>query len=515
MSSTSAAVEELLIRARSAYANDPAACAALDAFADRLREPLRVAIAGMMKAGKSTLLNAIIGEEIAPTDAGECTRIVTWYRWSATPRITLHRTGGEQVLLPVRRIAGRLEFELGGLRPEDVERLVVDWPAESLRRLTLIDTPGIASLSSGVSERSLRLLTPGDNASEADAVIYLMRHLHASDLSFLEAFRDDSTGSSGTVNALAVLSRADEVGAGRIDSLISAAGIADRYRSDPSLRALALDVVPIAGLLAQSARTLRQEEFRALAVLAALERDVREKMLLSADRFVRADAALQVDQGLRASLLDRFGVFGIRLACALLRGGVDSSSELADELARRSGLDQLLQLVERQFRARSDQLRARAVLTGVGALARADPSPQGRGLLGSIERIETGAHQLRELRVLSALRSRAVPLSALYAQDAERLVGGSGVSAAQRLALDDDASPDDISSTALAELRRWRLVAENPLTDRTAVEACQVVVRSCEQLVRDHRQPDREAAGGPGSRRVHAGSSTNVPEPAT
>ena len=50
----------------------------------RLDEPLRVAIAGKVKAGKSTLLNALVGEQVAPTDAGECTRVVTWYR--AAPR---------------------------------------------------------------------------------------------------------------------------------------------------------------------------------------------------------------------------------------------------------------------------------------------------------------------------------------------------------------------------------------------------------------------------------------------
>ncbi len=36
----------------------------------RLGEPLRVAIAGKVKAGKSTLLNALVGDELAPTDAG-------------------------------------------------------------------------------------------------------------------------------------------------------------------------------------------------------------------------------------------------------------------------------------------------------------------------------------------------------------------------------------------------------------------------------------------------------------
>ncbi len=61
----------------------------------RLREPLRLAIAGMVKAGKSTLLNAMLGEQIAPTDTAECTRVVTWYRYSATPTITMHPREGE------------------------------------------------------------------------------------------------------------------------------------------------------------------------------------------------------------------------------------------------------------------------------------------------------------------------------------------------------------------------------------------------------------------------------------
>ena len=75
-----------------ALAQEAAADAATDEAARELREvagrvngPIRLAIAGKVKAGKSTLLNAIIGEELAPTDAGECTRIVTWYRHSTAP----------------------------------------------------------------------------------------------------------------------------------------------------------------------------------------------------------------------------------------------------------------------------------------------------------------------------------------------------------------------------------------------------------------------------------------------
>ena len=61
----------------------------------RLDEPLRVAIAGKVKAGKSTLLNALVGEELAPTDAGECTKIVTWYVDGIAYRVTLHPRDGQ------------------------------------------------------------------------------------------------------------------------------------------------------------------------------------------------------------------------------------------------------------------------------------------------------------------------------------------------------------------------------------------------------------------------------------
>ena len=70
---------------------------------DRLDGPLRVALVGRVKAGKSTLLNALAGERLAPTDAGECTRVVTEYRHGPVPRVALHGRDGQVRALPVRR----------------------------------------------------------------------------------------------------------------------------------------------------------------------------------------------------------------------------------------------------------------------------------------------------------------------------------------------------------------------------------------------------------------------------
>ncbi len=481
--STSAGIADLIKEARTVYGDDPAALAALDAYAARLAEPLRIAVAGMVKAGKSTLLNAILGEEIAPTDTGECTRIVTWYRYGHTPRITLYPIEGESRTLPLKRENGRLVFVLGKERSGDVERLVVEWPSEALREVTLIDTPGIASLSEDVSAKSVNFLTPADSPSQADAVIYLMRHMHAADLRFLESFKDTEAGRSGTINALAVLSRADEIGAGRIDSLLSAGEIADRYRRDPSLRKLALGVVPVAGLLAQSARSMRQSDFESLVRLAGMDRAAREKLLLSADRFLRAGVPEGLGTEARASLLERFGLFGIRLGVVLIRAGFTDPTPLAHELARRSGLDPLLAMVSNQFHARAGALKARTALVGVESLLRAAPREDAKHLEATLERLQANAHEFRELRLLATLRTTGTTVSPDLAEEAERLIGGAGMAAPLRLGLNPESSPEEISAAARLFLNKWRRVAENPLTERSGLDVCRVVVRSCEGIL--------------------------------
>ena len=88
-------------------APDPEASAAVDEIAGRLSEPLRVAIAGKVKAGKSTLLNALVGDQLAPTDARECTRVVTWYRDAHTYRVVAHGRDGSSRQCPFRRQIGR------------------------------------------------------------------------------------------------------------------------------------------------------------------------------------------------------------------------------------------------------------------------------------------------------------------------------------------------------------------------------------------------------------------------
>ena len=69
---------DVLELGRNLAAEVPSASDEITKICDRADEPLRVAIAGKVKAGKSTLLNALVGDELAPTDAGECTKPVSY-----------------------------------------------------------------------------------------------------------------------------------------------------------------------------------------------------------------------------------------------------------------------------------------------------------------------------------------------------------------------------------------------------------------------------------------------------
>jgi hypothetical protein len=471
-----AATRRLLVRAIHEYGSDPVTRHRLQGQLSRLDEPLRVAIAGKVKAGKSTLLNALVGEQIAPTDAAECTRVVTWYRDGPTPRIVTHPTEGPPVPLPVRRDGGALVIDLDGTPAADLDRIVVDWPSQSLRVATLIDTPGIASTSTETSRRTVAFLDPDDETpTEADAVVYLMRHLHASDAAFLESFRDQGVARATAVNTVAVVSRADEIGGGRVDALFSARGIAQRYRADPVVRGLCQDVVAVAGLLAQTGRTLRQSEYTALAALARIPREELDRDLMSVDRFVRAGDGAAA----RSALVARFGIFGIRLSASLIRQGAASPDALSTELVARSGLHELQRVLHTRFAERRDLLKARSALLAVESVAPGGPLAQ------EVHRILAGTHDFTELRTLATLRSGALRLPRPAAEEAERLLGDAGGAASTRLGLPPDAPVPALRRGAFGALTTWRRHSVNPMFGRATTEVCRVVVRSCEGILAD------------------------------
>jgi hypothetical protein len=472
----------LLSRAREVYAGTPYE-SRVQGMQQRLDEPLRVAIAGKVKAGKSTLLNALVGAQLAPTDAGECTRLVTWYSDGPTYAASADLVDGRSEALSFESRGDAFHVSLGDLEPEEIGRIIVTWPSSALRTKTLIDTPGVGSLSSDVSTRAVEFLAADDEDTPTDAVLYLMKHLHGKDVELLRSFHDTEVSHPNPVNALGVLSRADEIGAGRLDAMDSARRVAGRIASEVGVRQLVQTVVPVVGLLAETAATLTEAEFRRLAAIADRPATEVDAMLLSADRFVAASAGSGLSADDHEHLLGRFAIFGIRSTTSLIRSGeVSNAGELSAALLRLSGLDELQRILASLFVERGDILKARSALLGLDRLVRSAPDGA-EALRGDLERVLASAHEFAELRTLSAIRSGWVTGNHEVLAELERLLGSTGTSPAARLGMPEGTGQQELSSLAAAALARWQRTAEHPLTKPILGIAARVAIRSCEGIL--------------------------------
>ncbi|MDQ2884265.1 MAG: dynamin family protein [Actinomycetota bacterium] len=453
--------------------------AELAACQRRLDEPLRVALAGTLKSGKSTLLNALVGEEIAPTDATECTRVVTWFSGSAGPRIDLTHDGGRRTSLPVLRTDGRLRLDLGSVTADRVERLEVGWPSSLLDQYTLVDTPGTSSNSHDVSARTLAFLTPDQGTCEADAIVYLMRSLHSADVALLRKLHEHAGTGRGPLGIVGVLSRADETDGGHTTSLDTARGVSAQLRTAPELNGLHRDFLAVSGLLALRGQTLRQQEFSTLDLLAALPDDVLEAALVSPGRFVTTD--LPAPGADRDQLLTAFGMVGIRVAISLIRGGARDAPALAAALVRHSGLNDLHRTLHARFGSRNRQLKAHSALRTLRGILLRHRSPNSARVLRSVDRLLADTHPFTELRVLAGLVALPVPERTRNALG--QVLGGCGTSATTRLGLPPDTTPAHTRAAALHAIGYWRNQLSEPLLDQPTTQSYRAAIRSCEAIM--------------------------------
>jgi len=442
------------------------------AIRDRLQSPLRLAIAGRAKAGKSTLLNALIGERVAATDAGECTLVVTWYVHGHSYGARATTTdGGEHELRLRRDDEGRSTIDLGDLAADQIERITVTWPAAVLADLVLIDTPGLGSINSDVSRRTQAFLTPDHGHGDADAVVYLMRHVHRRDVDFFEAFADSSLAACSPANSVAMLSRADEIGAARPDALDSAHRIARRLQGDRELKRLCAEVLPLAGLLGETGATLREEEVGWLRSLAGEPAERTEAMLHSVDRFVRTTASTVAPEH-RAELIERLGLYGVRRSVELLQtGAVSTASELSRRLIELSGVTELRTLIRTRFVRQAGVLKARSALGSLRELARrlADRDPlNGAALDGRLDQFTAAADELESLRALTLLTAGLTKLDEAAEREAVT-------------ALDRGADAATGRNELVELVDRWRSLAQDPLHDPATAEVCNAVAHVYEQ----------------------------------
>ncbi|WP_438388854.1 dynamin family protein [Actinopolyspora saharensis] len=445
---------------------------------DRLSAPLQLAVVGRIKSGKSTLVNALIGRRVAPTDVGECTKLVTRFQYGTVDRIEVVLLDGNKYSLPFTA-EGAIPTDLG-VRPERVSHVEAYLTNAVLRDLTVIDTPGLGSLDDDSVARTEAVLGNGgqDGADSerldpvshaavagAEAVLHVItRSVRADDRQALSTFKA-ATGSrpSGPVNALGVLNKADAIDP---DSVSGGAGEpwtaarALAVEQERQLKPRVAEVLPLIGLLAETSESgeFTSSDAEALHRLAALDGATRETMLISADLFTEWECEVPADT--RARLLELLDLHGVR--CALEEIDADphiTAGRLRSRLHEASGLSALLSRINSVFRGRADGIKAAAGLASVAAVAQscADPTERER-LHAALEGLLTQpqAHQLRLLEALTMISSGAVTLPPDLLDEVLRLGGSEDFS--ERLGM-PGAPVERLTEFALERAKWWRSFA--------------------------------------------------------
>lgn len=119
--------------------SEPRALEEIAAIERDLGRPLRVAIVGEFNAGKSSFMNALLGEEVAPVGVLPTTATLNHLVWAPDRFCRIELRGGQ----PDRVVpSAELKSRLAGIVRETVERVYIHAPLEPLRKIEWLDTPG-------------------------------------------------------------------------------------------------------------------------------------------------------------------------------------------------------------------------------------------------------------------------------------------------------------------------------------------------------------------------------------
>ncbi|MCC6216871.1 MAG: dynamin family protein [Polyangiaceae bacterium] len=147
--------------------------------------PLRVAVIGEFNAGKSSFVNALLGQQVAPVGVVPTTATVNHLAWAGHRFARVVPSG----LRPERVVAfEELGRALAELPPSEIDRVVLHAPIEWLRRVEIVDTPGRNAPDPAHSAASRRAVV------DAHAVLFLLDATRPLSRSEADALAEVSAG---------------------------------------------------------------------------------------------------------------------------------------------------------------------------------------------------------------------------------------------------------------------------------------------------------------------------------
>ncbi len=468
---------------------------------------MRVALAGRPSAGKSTLINALLGQELAQTGLSETTKVVTWLRYASAPALRVHGKDGRirQVEPPtLDRLAGLTSHELGdGTFTDTVDFVGYDYPNHVLRSMDIIDTPGTDSVLELDSANTYRHLGPSENTADALIIVFGRGGAREEDVRLAEHFQRTAEGGDNAVNPMTTVGvltfvettdywdkKPGLIESGELKAVGRAREIADRMMADMNLRRILYDLRPVASKVAEAAGLLDERAFAWLAELA--DGPVRDDELARmATRASSWNTKAPLPLRARAPLYDMLTGYGIVLACELLRAErVTTLAQLRERLSELSGLAELRRLLAEHFVERSDLIKTIRLIAGARGLVAGQKialSPRQREILSKavepILAMELERVEFAERAVIRDLQDGSLQLSKQEVEELRLVLGDlpGAKLAAERLGM-PGAPAAALIARADQRSQYWSGRADHGTYTGATRNACLIVSRSYDHL---------------------------------
>lgn len=325
-------------------------------------EPFNVAVFGRMKTGKSSLINALIGRDLALTGVEETTATInrlTYGDGEQLKNFTVHwKYEAASESFPVEE----LQSKWTGTEQEVLERVKkTAWldlysNAVALRDIHIIDTPGTGSIAIEHEDIAQQFI----KGQEADALVYVFSPVgRETDEDALRSFRKGCLSGSSPDNSVAILHKWDHIywaNGGDWEDICDKA-----RRLHHVMDSVVAKVLPVSAPLALIAK-IAPDSFwtNAFAVLGTFEKE--EELVKTLNRDTKWDRE-PIRQALRKQAVENglpWASFQVLLR-ELYRTHSASQQEARQRILKLSGMPDFENLLDRQFFKRKAIIRRRQI----------------------------------------------------------------------------------------------------------------------------------------------------------
>lgn len=316
--------------------------------------PFNVAVFGRMKTGKSSLINALLGKDLAITGVEETTATINVISRAEEPsmcdKFTVHWKDRPPETFPLDRLVS----DWSGKSKEVIEKvanttfiqLYSDDPALALHEI--IDTPGTGAAVSDHEKVAQTFLDPTvQEGRKADALVYVFGiNGRETDEANLKTFREGCLPGSRPYNSVGVLHKWDATfwnSGGNWNEIQSKA-----ERLKGQMNSVVADVIPVSAPIATAAARAKDEDLCAILSLVSKKGGPTVEALLQDDEDWNDDADCRAVRK-EFSVSIPWICFRVCVREAIRLGAGATPDALRTRLRELGGIDRLRSFLDRNF----------------------------------------------------------------------------------------------------------------------------------------------------------------------